>query len=73
MVDIVAVSKIVNLQTLIKHDIIPKCSSYVIGCVKNCTTSINADERSELNDEIMPQNTQELLGCNDALKHKVVL
>lgn len=72
VVDIVAASKIVNLQTLIKHDIIPKSSSRVIGCAKNCTTSINPDERSELIDEIIPQNTQELLGCDDALKHKVV-
>ncbi|KAG0721047.1 hypothetical protein GWK47_047243 [Chionoecetes opilio] len=35
-------------------------------------TSINPDERSELIDEITPQDTQECLRSDDALKHKVV-
>ena len=42
------VNLLVNLQTLIKHDIMPGSSSRVIDCDKNCTTSINPDERSEL-------------------------
>ena len=67
-----AAAKIVNLQTLIKHDIMPESSSRVLDCDKNCTTSENPAERSELIDEITPQDTQELLRSDDTLKHKVV-
>ena len=72
VVDIMAAAKIVNLQTLIKHDIMPESSSRVLDCDKNCTTSENPAERSELIDEITPQDTQELLRSDDTLKHKVV-
>ena len=67
-----AAAKVTNLQTLLKHDIMPEYSSRVVDCDKNCTSSINPDERSELIDEITPQDTQELLRSDDALKHKVV-
>ena len=72
VVDIMAVGKIENLQTLIKHDIMPDSSFRVLECDQNCTTSINPEERSELTDEITPQDTQELLRSDDTLKHKVV-
>ena len=67
-----AAAKIVNLQTLIKHDIMPESSSPVLDCDKNCPTSENPAERSELIEEITPQDTQELLRSDDTLKHKVV-
>ena len=60
VVDIMAAAKIVNLQTLIKHDIMPESSSRVLDCDKNCTTSENPAERSELIDEITPQDTLEV-------------
>ena len=72
VVDIMAAAKIVNLQTLIKHDIMPESSSRVLDCDRNCTTSENPAERSELIDEITLQDTQELLRSDDTLKHKVV-
>ena len=72
VVVIMAAAKIVNLQTLIKHDIMPESSSRVLDCDTNCTTSENPAERSELIDEITPQDTQELLRSDDTLKHKVV-
>ena len=50
----------------------PESSSSVLDCDKNCTTSENPAERSELIDEITPQDTQELLRFDDTLKHKVV-
>lgn len=72
VVDIMAAAKVTNLQTLLKHDIMPESSSRVLDCDKNCTSSINPDERSELIDEITPQDTRELLRSADNLKHKVV-
>ncbi|KAI6646372.1 hypothetical protein LOD99_9243 [Oopsacas minuta] len=44
VVDIMAAAKIVNLQTLSKHDIIPESSSRVLDCDKNCTTFENLAE-----------------------------
>ena len=65
VVDIMAAGKIVNLQTLIKHEIMPESSYRELDCYKNCTTSENSAERSELIDEITPQDTQELLRSDD--------
>ena len=62
-----AADKIVNSQTLIKHDIMPKSSSRVLDCDKNFTTSENPAEPSELIDEITPQDTQKLLRSDDTL------
>ena len=56
--NVMAAAKVVNLETLIKHDIMPESSSRVLDCDKNCTTSENPAERSELIDEITPQDTQ---------------
>lgn len=50
----------------------PESSSRVINCNKDSTASMNLDERSELTDEITPQDPQELLGHADTLKDKVV-
>ena len=72
VVDIMAAAKVTNLQTLLKHDIMPESSSRVLDCDKNCTSSITPDERSELIDEIAPLDTRELLRSADNLKHKDV-
>lgn len=72
VVDIMATAKIANLHTLVKHDIMPESGSRVLVCDKNCSSFLNPDERSELIDEITPQDTQELLRSDAALKHKVV-
>ena len=72
VVDIMAAAKVTNLQTLLKHDIMPESSSRVFDCNKNCTSSITRDELSELIDEITPRDTRELLMSADNLKHKVV-
>ena len=52
--------------------VLAESSSRVLDCDKNCTTSENPAERSELIDEITPQDTQELLRSDDAFKHKVI-
>lgn len=39
VVDVMAAAKIVNLQTMIKHDIMAESSSCVLDCDKNCPTS----------------------------------
>ena len=72
VVDITAAAKIANLHTLLKHEIMPDSSSRANDSDKNCITYSNPDERSDLIDEITPQDTQELLGSDDPLKHKVV-
>ena len=71
VVDIMAAAKIVNLQTLIKHDIMPESSSRVLDCDRIVQLRKPA-ERSEFIDEITTQDTQELLRSDDTLKHEVV-
>ena len=69
VVDIMAAAKFVNLLTLIKHDIMPESNSRVLDCDKNCTTSENPPERSELINEI----TQELLRSDDTHRSKLFI
>lgn len=50
----------------------PESSSRVPDCDKNCTSSITPDERSDLIDEITPQDSREFLRSANNLEHKVV-